>query len=198
MNDIILNDIDSALEIGITDVLKLNVACVYALYSDSTKMVHVSHTTNLLIALGRLLSDMDASVYGGLKYDVMNDQVKLKILTTQPEVVDDKRMIKLHASLYMDKFKQQGYTAYKPTNLVKYKIRKSIKVLQLKAFYVVDLVNSRNDKILVGVFRNKREMDQFLKQYYPNDNISGFYYANNQWTNQWRNLYTNDPVERER
>lgn len=198
MDNIILYNGKTHLETPIDNVLNLGIACVFALYCDSPKKVYVSHTSNLLVALGRITSDWDSPSYGGMKYDASNNNLVLKILTTNPEIVDEKRMAKLHTSLYAEEYIKNGYTLYKPTNLVKYNIRKSIKVWRLKAFYVVDLVNSRNDKILVGVFNTKRDMDKFLKEYYPNDIITGFYYANNHWTNTLRNLYTNDPVESER
>lgn len=185
----ILNTTDLKLE----TFMDLSISCIYAFRCDRSMKVYVSHTSNLLIAIGRISSAIDTSEYAALKHDMPD--VVIDILCTDASILEDNRLKKLHTSNYANEYKQKGYALYRPTNLVQYKIDRGIKVWKLKAFYVVDLINSRNDRILVGAFKSKREMDSFCKQYYPNDTITGFYYANNHWTNEWRSLYSNDLIE---
>jgi hypothetical protein len=184
------------LETPLSHLYKLSIPCIYAIRCDESMSVYVSHTTNLLVAVGRIFERIDTQEYRGLKHDLQHHTVHIDVLSTEYSVLEDSSIKKMHTSNYASQYKQRGYAFYKPTNLVQYKIDRGIKLWQLKSFFVVDLVNSRNDRILVGAFKSKREMDRFCNLYYPNDTVNGFYYANNELTNKLRQLYNNENIER--
>ena len=184
------------LEISANDILKLSMPCIYALRCDDSRYVYVSYSSCLMSSVARILERIETPEFTALKYDIDNNKVVIDILCTSSAVLNDKSVTKLHTSNYAEEYKNNGYKFYRPTNLVKYRVNKMATTWKLKSFFVVELINSRHDRILVGVFKSKREMDKFCNRYYPNDTITGFYYANNEWTNEYRSLYTNDDIER--
>jgi hypothetical protein len=183
-------------KMNMSDALKLGVACIYAVRCDVTRMVYVSYTTNLLVAIGRLVERMGTAELSRMKYDAENHEVVIDVLCTDIDILQNKKMTKLYTSNYANEYKDRGYSLYKPTNLVQYKLEKSIQIVnRLVALYMVNIVNSRNDKILVGAFRTKREMEEFCSLYYPNDSIKGFYCANNEDTQKLLPIYHRETLE---
>lgn len=190
MNKLELND---TIRYGINDLYKLTEPCIYAIRNDGSKLVYVGYSKNLLASLGRILGDVES--YGSLKNDIPTAYVQ--VLCTDASVLDSVKLTRLNVSLYAQQYKDAGYSFYKPTNLVKYKVDVKIYANQCQAFYVVDLVNSRNEKILVGVFTKAEEYKSFVSKYYPDDTVTHFYSANNPLTKQWRELYDNQDVPTE-
>lgn len=178
------NSLDTA-RYNFNDLQKLSVACIYAIKCDDSRFVYVGYSKNLLNSLGRIMGDIES--YGSLKFDVAKAHVD--ILSTDPAILDSVKLTRLKVSLYAQQYKDSGYQFYKPTNLVKYRVDVKIYASNCKAWYVIDLINSRNEKILVGVFDKKDACDAFLNKYYPDGIVSHFYAANNKDTIEWRNKY---------
>jgi hypothetical protein len=180
-NDVALDTV----RYGFNDLYKLAIACIYAIECPSSGHVFVSYSKNLMATLGRIIGDIES--YGRLRHDIADASVV--ILCTDASVLDDTKLSRLKVSLYAEQYKSKGYQFYKPTNLVKYKVDVKIFAGPAKAWYVVDLVNSRNEKILVGVFDRKIMCDDFLDKYYPNGVVTNFYCSNNELTVKWKQLY---------
>lgn len=172
------------------DLYKLSVACIYAIKCDATKKVYVGYSKNLLTSLGRIMDDVVS--YGTLKNDI--DRASIEILCTDASILNSTKITRLNVSLYAQQYKDAGYSFYKPTNLVNYRVDVKIYASNYKAWYVVDLINSRNEKILVGVFDREKECKAFLNQYYPDGKVTHFYSANNKYTIEWRDKYDDQTV----
>lgn len=188
-----INATANTIRYTVNDLYKLTEPCIYAIKSDESKKVYVGYSKNLLTSLGRILGDVES--YGSLKDDLST--ATIEVLCTDALILKDVKLTRFNVSLYAEQYINSGYTFYKPTNLVKYKLDVKIYANNYAAYYVVDLVNSRNEKILVGVFDKKSQCDSFLALYYPDNIVRHFYTANNPLTKKWRDLYDNQDVPTE-
>lgn len=155
----------------------LNLACVFAIRNDANMKVHVSHSTNLLTSISRIMSNNYNKEFGTLNEDI--ETCTIDILTSDVKILDDVKKRKLVTSNYAEHYKSLGYSLYKPTNAVKYKVDICVRVFKNTSYYVVELVNTRKDKFVVGVFDNKKDTYNFTDMYYPNGVVSGLFYNTN-------------------
>lgn len=162
----------------------LNIECLYALRNDGSMKVHVSYSTNLLVSLGRIMSKLlinpNDREFGLMTSDIETSVID--ILTTDINIISDKKMKKLYTTLYTEQYKDKGYSLYKPSKNVKYDLRVCVKSYRRTAYYVVELVNARNDILVMGVFPNKVTLNGFIETYYPDNKVTGFHYDTSELT----------------
>jgi len=173
--------------ITLDTLLPLNIECLYAIRNDDSMKVHVSYSANLLVSLGRIMSDISNNEYKLLKEDIETSTID--ILTTDSVILSDVKMKRLHTTLYTEQYKSKGYKLYKPSRSVKYTLRVCIKSHRHVGYFVVELVNARNDILVVGVFENKINLDTFINKYYPNEVVTGFYYDTGILTKEFSNKF---------
>jgi hypothetical protein len=57
-----------------------------------------------------------------------------------------------------------------------------------RALFYVKVVSRRYKEVVVGVFDNVPDMDEFVSIYYPNDKIDDIIYSSNSLTKEYRCL----------
>lgn len=169
------------------DLLHLPRECVYALVCNASKRFLVGYTDNLLSALYRLSKDLETPKYALLKKDI--NEVEVVVLEVG---VQSKRDKKIRVDKYVSDYLSKGYTQYSPSNLVKYTVHTDVIVHRNTTFLIVYLKDKRCNKVVVGLFKSKNVMDDFVNTYYPNMKCSGIYYADNKYTLRYREKNNED------
>lgn len=150
-------------DISINGLLALPDVCVYALINEVDRRCQVFSTTSLNSHLGSLMKDIKVSG----EWSVMKDDIsKLRLCIL--ETLTDKRELKIRQSYWIESFNKKEYKNYKDLSPVSYKVDIELAYRHGKLCYFVYLKNTRKDRILVGLFRLKASMDEFLNQSYPN------------------------------
>lgn len=160
--------------LGLNDYLSVPKGCVYALVCHESKRFVVAYTDHLMGVLYRVSKDLETPKYTGIK----NDIEKIRIVVLEVGVQNNKDK-KIHIASYVDKYIALGYTQYFPSNLVRYSVHTDITTRGPSDYFVVYLKDKRSNKITVGLFKKKSEMDKFINEYYPGMLCTGIYYANN-------------------
>ena len=155
--------------------------CVYSLVCHASKRVLVGYTEDLIGALYRIYKDLETPKYSLLKIDI--DDVEIEVLEVGIQSKTDK---KIRTDYWVSDYLSKGYTLYSPSNLVKYKVYTDVIVHRATTLLVVYLKDKRCNKVVVGLFRSKKLMDEFVDKYYPNMKCSGIYYADNRYTKAYR------------
>jgi hypothetical protein len=168
----------------VSELLCMPEECVYALVCHENKRFMVGYTTHLLSALSRMRHDLETPKYRVLKSDIEN--VVLEILETGIQNLHDK---KVKTSYYVQKYIEEGYQQYIPSNSVKYEVHTDIFGIGGFTYFVVYLKDRRKNKVIVGLFRNADERDKFLTECYPGGKVSGIHYANNSYTINYMKKY---------
>lgn len=169
------------------DLLYMPRECVYAVVCNASKRFMVGYTDHLLSALYRLSKDLETPKYALLKKDI--NEVEVVVLEVGVQSSRDK---KIRVDKYVSDYLSKGYTQYSPSNLVKYKVYTDTIVHRNTTFLVVYLKDRRCNKVVVGLFKSKKVMDEFVNTYYPDMKCSGIYYADNKYTNRYREKNNED------
>ena len=172
-------DINEVKMMPLQHYISLPKFCIYALICDETKRVLVGYSKNLLTSISRLNQDLETPKYMQLKNDI--DKVYIKVL--EVGVQDKDRKIKVNN--YVNNYLSLGYTLYCSSNLVKYTVHTEIMTISKNIFLVAFLKDKRCNKIIVGIFKTKNELNKFINTYYPNNVCTGIYYSNNIYTNNY-------------
>lgn len=160
------------------DVLNVPKLCIYALICDDSKRVMVKYTKCLLTAMDRLTKDLETPKYMLLKNDV--EKVRIEILEQGiPYSFNTKAKVTGYVQSYIDK----GYTEYYPSNPVSYTAYKDVFVFNKYAYYGVYIKrNKQSPRIIVGLFRDKKERDEFYTTYYKDGKVRAIQYASTIFT----------------
>jgi hypothetical protein len=140
----------------------------------------VGYTDHLFGAIYRISKDLETPKYIRLKNDI--DKVKIVVLDVG---VQNNKNKKIKVAQYVDKFIALGYTQYYTSNLVRYTVHTDIISRGHLEFLVVYLKDKRCNKVIVGLFRERNEFQQFVNEYYPNKKCNGIYYAKNSYTENY-------------
>jgi len=167
--------------------LNLPRECVYSLVCHASKRFIVGYTDHLFSVLYRLSKDLETPKYALLKNDI-ND-VEVEVLEVG---VQSKRDKKIRVAKYVSDYLSKGYTQYSPSNMVKYTVHTDTIAHRNTTFLVVYLKDRRCNKVVVGLFRSKKVMDEFVNTYYPDMKCSGIYYADNKYTLRYREKNNED------
>lgn len=164
-----------------TDLMVMPKECVYALICEASKRVLVGYTSDLLLALQRINSDLETPKYMLLRNDINDVEIVVLEVGIQNNINK-----KIRVDHYVSDYLSKGYSLYTPSNLVKYTVYTDTIVHRATTFLVVYLKDRRCNKMVVGLFRSKKVMDEFVNKYYPGLKCSGIYYADNKYTNEYR------------
>lgn len=136
---------------------------VYGIVNEEDKLVVVGSTTNLYLAIGRLMGvlQMGSCEYGTLKEDL--NICSVSILETGVP----KEHLKVRTRHWIDHYLSRNYKQYKDTNPVLYTLSTEMDYYHGQLRYLVYLQNRRSEKTIIGVFKKKREMTEWIRRSYP-------------------------------
>ena len=159
---------------------------VYALINEEGKRFYLGQTTNLASGLYHLSVHLETTKYALMKEDAK--KLKLHILETNME---DVRLRKHKLYEYRNDYLDKGYTEYVTPAYQKFRIKIEIgeHYKDSATYYFVNMYDSRNTRIILGVFQSEEEAISFYNSHYPNGSISGLVFANNPLTVHIRKFY---------
>ena len=151
---------------------------VWGFFNEKDKRFFISHSNNILAAVSRNISQIQDKSHSCRKLirDLPNLHFILLVGGVDNEGFKNR---KLRAAEVVEAFKAKGYTPYKESTIVSYKLR-TVVTSDYKIHVL--LVNKRNDKIVVGVFDNMDLAKGFIDSVYPNNKISKIIYSENNLT----------------
>jgi hypothetical protein len=138
---------------------------IIAFINDSDKKVLIVQGSNLLALLGRIMSELQQGIY--THQEVIEDYNKLKIVVLETQ--SDITIRYLQMSYWYDYFVNNGYTLYSKTKYSVYRVRSRIVYKRIGSTLMnvnVELVSTRGNTILVGVFKTMLEANEFIETYY--------------------------------
>lgn len=143
---------------NIKNLKEICVPGVYCFVNENDKKVFISHSTNILNSVSKILLEISNGIY--TKKDIIKDVEKLEFKVLEKEEFRIARLVKLEK--YIIEFKVAGYELYNRSNFSpKYKIDYYI----TKDFEVwVCLVNSRYKKFMVKQFSNVDAAKNFIQK----------------------------------
>lgn len=153
--------------------------CLYALINESDKRIQVYKTSNFLYHIVRILNEIDHLNNRNLKDDI--GKIRLVILET---VFTSTVSMNIKYRNQIDKYRNLGYTFYKDSSIVNYNIKESYRQYKNKMYYMVELVNTRRDSVLLGVFRSASEARLFISTNYGNG-IVDIIVSDDELTKSW-------------
>lgn len=152
----------------------INKPGIWAFVNDIDRMVYLSYSNNILTSVSRNVRELTDKSHSSKS--LVKDKSKLQIQII--EFNCDKAKL----TYWLDYYKTKGYSLYRNNNgEVVYKTRIAITT---DFFVHVQLVNKRNDKIVVGVFSNMEEAKSFTQTYYSNK-IHKIVYSDNSLTKEY-------------
>ena len=140
-------------------------AGVYALVYGKRRRVLVSHSSNILLHVVKLVNTIETSKHYSdeLKSDLDNLDIKLL------EECDDETTRRLLVSKYVNMYSKLGYKHYVKYNFPIYNPVVKVESVDGKNFARVYLVSSRSNRLLVGEFLTILEAKDWVKKHYPKD-----------------------------
>jgi hypothetical protein len=159
-------------------------SCVYAFVCHSKKRFLVGYTHDLLAAIYRLNKDIETPKYKLLKYDIEDIEIVIHKDNVEYDV-----NTKIEMGNIIETYKANGYELYIPSKFVRYSVHTDIMGYDNHVYFVVYLKTTRNDKVVVGLFRNEEHMKKFYNKYYTDGKVTGVYYSNNIYTNNHLKRY---------
>lgn len=163
------------MKIKLSDLLHLRQGGVYCLVNEELKYIQIWYSRNMMDNLNNVLKYIDTGEYGKLKDHVNN--VHLSIL----ELTDNEKNGRVILSGFINKYRNNGYTLYKDTNLINYKLGNTTGQVDGNLRYLVYLEKRNKKKLVVGVFDNKEEMDIWMNLTYPNDIVTNLVLCENKY-----------------
>lgn len=134
----------------INDLLKLPRSVIFAIINDSSKKAYISYTSNLQRRLGVISSEI---LDGISSIGNVTEKIEAKIL----ETTNDKVLVKYFIADYRNK----GYTILTEKIPLEYKFKTFLSIDEGNVKVVA--VNKRNDKIILGTFKNIETANNFVK-----------------------------------
>ena len=166
------------------DMMEMRKGCIFVLLCDESKRFWVSHTTNLMGAINRVCSDLETPKFILMKEDI--EKIQIKVLEDD---VEHEHLRRIRVALYVSHFESLGYTPYAPSNLVKYKVNTDIIRNKKVSQFIVYLTSGKGKDVIVGVFKKKQDMEEFVNTYYPDNVVRGIFYSSNGITEQYLKTY---------
>ena len=156
----------------------VNQAGVYLLVSLDTREVYINHSSNIAKSLVRLLSS-----------NMYFPKFNFNIL----ELVTDPINLRPRCQFYKDLYSSNGYTLLNPKRVSNWKLYTGIiddftYARGHKALFTVTLVSGSYKRIIVAVYSDYEELQEFLRYYYPANLVTSIIYADNDLTKEYRKL----------
>lgn len=152
----------------------LNQPGVWAFVNDRDKIVYLSYSSNILSSVSRNTRELHDKSHPCRRMIQHKPILRFELLESNCQ--------KAKLGYWIDFYRNKGYSFYRNRNgEVTYKARITI----TDEFLIhVQLVNRRNDKIVVGVFSDMEEAKSFTQTYYSNK-IHKIVYSDNPLTKQY-------------
>ena len=142
------------------NLLQYPSSCTFALIHEPSQQAVFYDTTSFHKTLGDILNKLQCSVYDHPEFHDYKHQLTVSVISTEQNLDTRRQMF----ALEIEKFKNEGYTVLnRKQTLLKYKIKKIITRFNKQTVVCVVKVNSRNEKLVMGVFINMVEADSFIK-----------------------------------
>ena len=165
------------------DLLQYPSSCTFALVHEPSQQVVFYDTTSFHKALGDILNKLQCSVYDYPDFHDYKHQLTVHVISTEQNLDIRRQMF----SGYIESYKQSGYDVLnKKTTLLKYRIKKIMTRFNKQPVVCVVKVNSRNEKIVMGMFNNMVEADTFVSSL-GSLNVIPEIYAQNDLTQKYLN-----------
>jgi hypothetical protein len=172
------------------NLLQYPCSCTFALVHEESKTVVLYDTVNFFKTLGEILNKLSTSVFDYPEFHDYKHQLTVSVISTEQNLDTRRQMF----STEIEKFKQEGYTVLnRKQTLLKYKIRKIITRFNKQTVVCVVKVNSRNEKLVMGVFSNMVEADSFIESLGSLEIIPDIQASNN-LTQEYINRQYNIPL----
>lgn len=173
----------------IKDLFNYPEMCVYGLVNDTDKRIYLGFTSNLPLALSRIIKDLKYS-NGKLKNDL--DKLELIIL----ESITDRNNLRVRYRVHQTEYSNKGWMLYRRDNkLPNYKLR--IDVVKASDGYIqkdyqvhIKLATRAGKELIVGAFSNYPDALEWANGAYEDkNNIINIVYADNELTKKYLNKW---------
>ena len=153
---------------------------IWGFINVTDKRIFISGSENILSAVSRNIEELLLKNHSCRL--LLQDIPNLELIILETSVPKNQRKAK--QSFCMDHYLSQGYSLYRTRKPVSYRITTAI---SNDYFVHVLLVNSRNDKIVVGVFDKMDDATQFITSHYNTSKIYNITYSKNNLTKLFYN-----------
>lgn len=155
---------------------------IFALVNRNDKRIYLAQSCNALLAISHLCDKLNKGTYRykELIEDYRNNKIELILISSSLDEVS--RKIQLRE--LQDRYRNQGYFLYNRFKSSRYRVGYTYN--KKRRTIEINLVSNDNSKILVGVFNNMKEADDFVALYYSSE-YPLVVYANNQDTRECYN-----------
>ena len=165
------------------ELLQYPQSCTFALIHEPTRTVVFYDTVNFYKLLGEILNKLSTETFDYPELHKYKHELSFK-------VIDESQSINIRRqkyASYVESYKQSGYTVLnRKLSLVKYKLRTVFTRFNKVPVVCVVKVNSRNEKSVMGIFRNEVESSEFIKSL-GNLEIIPDVHADNELTKEYLN-----------
>lgn len=169
------------------ELLQYPQSCTFALIHEPSKSVVFYDTVNFYKLLGEILNKLSSDTFDYPEFHKYKHELSFK-------VIDENQSINIRRQTYasyVESYKQLGYNVLnRKLSLVKYKIRTVFTRFNRVPVVCVVKVNSRNEKSVMGIFRNELESTEFIKSLGDLEIIPDIH-ADNDLTKEYLNSQVN-------
>lgn len=165
-------------DVGLLDVRKLSLETlvglpknvVYCFLDSDLRYAQVFSTVSIVQHLGRILEEIESSG----EYSVLRERLKdTKIRILEVDILETD--LKLRQAYWIDLYTKKGYKMYKELTPIRYNLETIVEWEGGRAEYRLYARNKRKS-ILLGRFRKKGELEDFLSESYPDGKVYTFLY----------------------
>lgn len=160
-----------------TEIRTLVVPGIYSIEFEGK--VYIGLSKNVLKAFAEHIERIKKGSHDYIKCDAQNIETKLL------EVESNSLNRKLKYNTWCEYYRNKGFTLVRDYTPIKFKVITRIKHSN-SCKVVVELVATRNDKIVVGVFNKVSYAEEFVNKYYPNGEVKKVVYCGNKETREYR------------
>lgn len=159
---------------------ELSVSGVWGFVNHTDRCIFITHSNNILTSVSRNISQIEDKTHTCRR--LLQDKSKLELVILDTNLSSKDRRIRVGD--WMTYYRFNGYSLYRDSTVVSYKIR----VVITKEYLIhVLLVNKRNDKIVIGVFNKMELANNFIQSTYPNNKVHKVIYSENSLTKEFLN-----------
>lgn len=139
---------------GYSNLVELNQPGVFALVHVRTKSMYISYSNNILKSVSEHLSHAKKGTHVNSNLNKQYKNLRLYIIE-----ICDYSNCKYQCAYWYKYYKDQGYNLYNKRKPVQYRVAIEIDIRTYKV--LVQLVNKRKERIVLGVFDKVQEAEQF-------------------------------------
>jgi hypothetical protein len=159
------------LTVDIETLLKCSTPGIYALINDVDKKIDIRYSSNVSNSITTILTQIRKGIAHPTELEEDLSKLRLIVLELHPS---NYQTILLHHAYWINKYKELGYTLYRKHIALQYKLKIYIHHMIIH----VSFENRNHDSILLGIFDNMEEANEFCRVY-ENETVLYPYYAIN-------------------